>query len=619
MISRPGPLRLIALALALLALHPSAAQARQPACHRPRALTFKRHVGSTVGTLSWRAPAHAARHGRGMRYRVMRDGHVVGQTRRRSLRIRVRLGHVHRFAVVPLGAHGRPSRCGAAKRMRVAYMIPGRPLDLSVSGGEAGLQVSWRRGARGDGKLGGYRLLRNGATIGQTSATSWTLPASALRSYRFAVAAVDTRGHASRPSNVITIVTGHRPPAPPVDVQALPVSASELGVQWTPTSVDAGHVVGYRVLRDGATTRQIAGTSYVLSNLFPSTDYHIAVVAIDNLGYASAPSRTVVARTQDPVPSSGHAQAFLLASTDESFADFRAHYRQIGLVYPTYYGCTPDASLEGADDPLVTRWAQARSVRVLPRVNCQRPTVIHQILTDAATRQQWIDRLVALAQDVGYDGVSIDFEAGPASDRAALTSFVAALAERLHADGKLLTIAVSPKVKDIPTHPRSGIFDYPALAPSADWLFVMCWGLHWSTSVPGAQDDATWVSQVAGYVGSLALHRKFVYGTNLYAIDWPSGGGPSHPGTAYQYEDLVPRLPSLGASIQLDSTTDSYHATYTDGGGAGHDVWYPDATTVGWRIRLAAQDGLGGVGFWRLGAEDQRLWEDALLAPGAGW
>jgi hypothetical protein len=90
-------------------------------------------------------------------------------------------------------------------------------------------------------------------------------------------------------------------------------------------------------------------------------------VAIDSLGSTSAPSATVTARTQDPVPTSGHAQAYLLASTGQSFADFRAHYRQIGVVYPTYFDCrgTP-LGLVGQDDPLVTRWAQARKVRVLP-------------------------------------------------------------------------------------------------------------------------------------------------------------------------------------------------------------------------------------------------------------
>jgi spore germination protein YaaH len=267
----------------------------------------------------------------------------------------------------------------------------------------------------------------------------------------------------------------------------------------------------------------------------------------------------------------------------------------------------------------VTRWAQARTVAVLPRINCQRTAVVHQILTDPATRDRWLDQLTALVADGGYDGISIDFEAGPASDRAALTAFVATLSARMHAAGKLLTIAVSPKARDSLTHPRSGIFDYPQLSQSADWVLVMAWGLHWATSAPGAQDDAAWVRGVADYVATMPLHAKFVYGTNLYAMDWPAGGGPSHPATAYQYGDVVPRLPGLGATTQLDAAADNLHATYTDAGGIGHDVWFPDATTTGRRMRLADGDGFGGVAFWRLGQEDQRVWVDPLLVPGTAW
>jgi spore germination protein YaaH len=30
-------------------------------------------------------------------------------------------------------------------------------------------------------------------------------------------------------------------------------------------------------------------------------------------------------------------------------------------------------------------------------------------------------------------------------------------------------------------------------------------------------------------------------------------------------------------------------------------------------MNLAEQDGLGGIGFWRLGEEDQSLWNEPLL------
>lgn len=588
--------------------------AAAPACagRQPSRLTFARDAGRPAGTLRWRAP-------RGVRVRVLRDGRVVGESARRSLRVRVTIGRAHRFVVVALDSRGRPTPCRVARRIGVPYRPPGAPRALAVAGGEGGLRLTWKASRRGDGRLAGYRLLRDGAVVGQTRRTDWQLRASANRSYRFQVVAVDTRGRRSAPSNAVTVRTGHQPPGTPAGVQALTVSDAEIGVRWQASSAVSGRIAGYRVLRDGAVVAQVTGSSLVLGHLAPGTTYRIAVEAVDGLGYVSRPSAPVAARTQEPVPSSGIAHAYLLASTDQSFGDFRAHYRSIGYVYPTYFDCTADAQLTGRDDPLITRWAQARSVRVLPRVNCQRTTTIHRILTDPATRARWLDQLAALTTGAGYDGVSLDFEAGAASDRAVLSAFVEDLAARLHASGRQLSIAVSPKVRDIVTHPRSGIFDYPRLSQAADWLFVLGWGLHWTTSDPGSPDDLSWASSVVAYVATMPLRHKFVYGTNLYGLDWPAGGGAAHPASAYEFADLAARLPALGASGTLDAASDTFHASYTDGSGVAHDVWYPDATTVADRIRLAQAAGLGAVGFWRLGREDQRLWSDPLIAPGVSW
>ncbi|MDO8209682.1 glycosyl hydrolase family 18 protein [Conexibacter sp. CPCC 206217] len=606
--------------------HPRHAQKQKAApfrcaAVRPARLQFRRQLGETSGTLSWSVPRSAATRARGRRaaaWRVSRDGRVVVQTTKRTLKVNVAFDQRHRFVVTALDSRRRARRCSAAARVEVRYRMPGAPRFLAVSGDESGLLLTWQPGEQGDGGRGGYRLLRDGVTVGQTNGTSWRLAAAPNRTYSFAVVAVDGRGRTSAPTAPVTTTTSHAPPTPPGGLQAVSVSENAIGASWQPSTVRAGRVTGYRILRDGVVVRQLDATSTVLDNLAPSTDYRVSVIAIDDSGYASEPA-VADTRTQDPVPTSGHAHAFLLASTDQSFADFRAHYRQIGVVHPTYFDCTAAVALEGKDDPLVTQWAQARSVTVLPRINCQRTAVVHRILTDPATRASWLDQLTALAADHAYDGISLDFEAGAASDRAAYTAFVQELAQRLHAAGRRLALSVSPKVRDILTHPRSGIFDYPQLAQSADYLFLMAWGIHWSTSDPGPQDDIGWVRQIVDYVATIPQHEKFIFGTNLYGLDWPGGGGPGNTATAYEYQDLTPLLQAANATVRLDPLTDNNQALYTDAAGVAHEVWFPDADTTARRIRLAEQAGLGGVGFWRLGREDQRIWDDPLLAPGASW
>jgi spore germination protein len=262
---------------------------------------------------------------------------------------------------------------------------------------------------------------------------------------------------------------------------------------------------------------------------------------------------------------------------------------------------------------LITAWSRMRGIRVLPRFDCQRPAALHAILTDPALRERTMSTLVGLAGKHGYDGINVDFENGAAADRAALTEFISRLAGRLHGAGKRLSVEVSAKYQHTTTG-RSGFYDYEALGAVADHVFVMNWGWHWSTSEPGAPDDMELCRKVADYVAAMPTKSRFVLGTHMYGMDWPAGGGPAHRAGALEYDDVRALIERYAATPVLDPASDAWTFSYTDAAGVAHEVWYPDATTIGRRVRLARDRGLG-VGFWRLGREDQRLWSDPLVAP----
>jgi spore germination protein len=606
--------------LAGLALAPAASAAGRGRCagQTPAKPSFKRKPGNLVGRLAWRPPGGPSRPG--LRYRVYRNGAVVGQTARLYMAVAVRLERTYRFRVRSVSASGRLLPCGASLKRRVSYRPPSRPRHLAASGASgAAVRLTWSASRRGDSRVAGYRVFRDGRVVGQTKSLAKRVPLSSNRTYRFSVTAVDRRGKLSARSKPVTVKTGHRAPAAPTALRATAVGEAEVSLAWQQKEPRRGRVVGYRVYRNGKLVRQVGKRFATIDNLAAATRYTFTIAAVDGLGYLSRPSAPVSLSTAMPQPSTGHAQAFLLASTDRSFADFRAHYRQIGTVYPTYYDCTANGNLIGSDDPLVTGWARLRRVRVLPRFNCQSGAVLHRILTEPALRAFWLNRMMALVAQHSYDGLNLDFEAGYASDRNALTLFVAELAARLHAQGKQLSIAVSAKTSDVPNHPRSTFFDYLALSQHADHLVVMAWGIHWATSGPGAQDELGWWRQVADYVATMPRKNRFVMGLQLYGMDWANGGGLAHPATPYEYADVQALLAMTGARAVYDPAVGAMHFAYADASGAPHQVWYTEAATQGSRLALARARGIGGVAFWRLGREDQRLWSNPLLAPGAAW
>jgi spore germination protein YaaH len=611
-------MRILALAAALTALSALATGGQGPApaaaaaaCVKPTALRFERRLGATVGVLRWRPPRSLPATAAG--YRVYRDRAVVGQTRGRAIRARITPGKKVTFSVRVALRSGATLSCRSTLVQRLNWRLPTAPHDVTVREQEDGLLVAWSPSKRGEGRIVGYRIFRDGAPVGQVKSRSVLVPLPPLRTAKLQIRAVDNRGKTGPASAPIQVVRGHRAPTVPAGVTGSAVSDREIDLAWSSSTGSGGARVSYQVRRDGRVLTQTAATGVRAGNLFPATRYSFTVTAVDSLGYRSEESAPVEVTTRPPAQSSGDTFAFLLASTDRSFQALQEHYTKIGTVIPTYFDCRPDGVFEGRDDPLVTVWAKLRGIRVHARWNCQRTATLSRILRDPGVRETTIAGIVATVVGTGYDGVNLDFEAGAAADRDVFSSFVRDLAGRLHEAGKALSVDVSAKFADVRNHPRSTFYDYDALAESADDVIVMAWGIHWTTSAPGAIDELSWVTRVADYVAARPRRDRFVLGFGLYGIDWPAGGGSAHPGTALEYEDVMALAGRFGATPSFDPVAQAPTFRYTTDG-VQHDVWYVDADSLARRLDLARARGLR-IGLWRLGREDPGIWRLPQLQP----
>lgn len=611
----------IVAALAGVLALPGAADARTSAgCagKRPTLVAFTPGATPTKGVVSWHRP-RLPRLVK-LRYRLVRNGRVVGQTARRRMSVRLSPRRTYRFRVRVVRPGGRVTTCPGLLTVKAGRTAPSVPRDLAASAvTDASAKLSWTPGrrARAGGKVVGTRIYRDGDLLRQAKGTSTTVALVPRHSYVFTARTVDSIGSVSPASRSVRIDTGHQPPGAPQALSVVGVGASRAEIAWQPGVAGTGRLAGYRVYRDGTMLFQVPGTSASITGLAAAQSYAVTVAAVDSQGYLSAPADAVSVTTAVPPAAQGRTHAFLLASTGRSFTDLREHYEQIGTLYPTYYECAADGSISGGDDRLVTQWAQLRAIRVMPRLDCQSSSRLHRILTDPPTRAAVLSSLGDLAATHGYDGLNVDFEAGLATDRDALTSFVADLAAILHGQGKRLSVAVSATTKVVTTG-RAAFYDYAALGAVADTVFVMNWGKHWSTSVPGALADLPWATLVANFVATLPDKSRYVLGAGLYGMDWAAGGGAAHPATPLEHADVQSLIAAVGATPVVDPVAGAPHFSYTDGAGVAHDVWYTNAASMDALIRLAHDRGLG-FGVWRLGREDPAIWAHPLLTSPFGW
>ena len=138
--------------------------------------------------------------------------------------------------------------------------------------------------------------------------------------------------------------------------------------------------------------------------------------------------------------------------------------------------------MTGSDYPLVTGWAEARHIAVMPRLNCQNPSDENEILNQPGVRQHMIEQLADALLRTRLPGNPGRLR-GRRSGRARTVHRIhhRARRERLHAQGDKLSTVVTAKYYNIMSG-RAAMYNDAALSSPSDYMFVLDWGLHWTTS-----------------------------------------------------------------------------------------------------------------------------------------
>ena len=342
------------------------------------------------------------------------------------------------------------------------------------------------------------------------------------------------------------------------------------------------------------------------------------------LGSAAAVAAAGVIAVADPGQASPSARARGGVSAWLPFwtasASLRVVVRERALfsvASPFWYeaGRTKVRPYPGAGSaPFIRRLKRAR-LPVIPTVTSRLgPRRMAALGRNAKSRHRHVRALLRLAARHRYDGLDLDYEhmalttkrAQAAQARAGFTALVRELCARLHRARRRCIVTVMPRTADGARVWRSklipGVYDYAAIARSADRIRVMAYDQHAPNTRPGPVAGLEWVDRVARYAVSKAPARKLELGIPLYGRDW--GGRRVSMLTWRQAVGLQRRHRSPRRwSARTASPFFRYRLR-----GRRHTVWYSDAASTAIRYRLARRLGLGGIAFWAPGGEDPSTW-----------
>ncbi|MCL8208062.1 MAG: glycoside hydrolase [Actinomycetia bacterium] len=285
-----------------------------------------------------------------------------------------------------------------------------------------------------------------------------------------------------------------------------------------------------------------------------------------------------------------------------SWTSFRTHVGQLTTVSPRWFSLTASGQVDDIGyDPTMARFAAAHHVALVPLVTNANGT--DGMLATAARRRAAAARLAALVRQDHLDGLNVDFELLPASDRDALDRFVQDLRRAL-GPHKVLAVSVFPLVGLPPS--VNGADDYKGLAAAADYLVVMAYDHHYSGGPPGPVAPYTWVADNVAAARRLVPASKLVLAIGMYGYDWSRAGVPGSATTLSDVavEALAKRLGIVPRYIPSESqSTFTYRS-----GGTTHVVWYMGDRSAAARAALARREHLAGIALWRLGYEDPDFW-----------
>jgi peptidoglycan-N-acetylglucosamine deacetylase len=214
------------------------------------------------------------------------------------------------------------------------------------------------------------------------------------------------------------------------------------------------------------------------------------------------------------------------------------------------------------------------------------------LLADSEARKRTALSLSQYIAAQGYQGLSLDFEK---LSQKILPSYYSFLAELNEAMGE----------KDLSVHfyINDKAPDYAELAKHVDYIILMAYDQHDTTTGPGPIAAAPWIKENLEQVLATAPASKLVLGLANYAYDWSEDQAQSK--AVLQAQALARQK---GLDIEFDQETLNSKYSYEENGNK-HQVWLLDQSSVKHSLDQTSQYKLAGYALFRTGSEDPLTWQ----------
>ncbi|WP_353852976.1 cell wall-binding repeat-containing protein [Dehalobacter restrictus] len=245
---------------------------------------------------------------------------------------------------------------------------------------------------------------------------------------------------------------------------------------------------------------------------------------------------------------------------------------------------------------------QSKGAQVVPMVMSSGSTA-DSVLQNATKRSTFINSAVKLIAETNADGILVDMEALSESSEEGLTALMQDLYTRLHPQGKLVMVSVMSKTSET-AQPWYDEYDYSDLAQYVDYVQIMSYDKHYSTSAPGPIAPLDWVREVIAYAVTEIPSEKILMGVPYYGRTWRTEGN-GWVSKTFGWAVATQTADQFCATITRETTlTDQIGVPtfqYVDESGYSRTAYFDDRLSWGEKLDIMDEYNLGGIGGWSMG------------------
>ena len=287
-----------------------------------------------------------------------------------------------------------------------------------------------------------------------------------------------------------------------------------------------------------------------------------------------------------------------------------ANVKKVNTISPTWFSI---ASNDGTLDSLALAdyvdTAHSNHMEVWPLVdNFSENIDFTAVMNSTSARNKIENQLIAAAIEYSFDGINVDFENISEDAADGYIQFMRELSVMCRKNGIVLSVDV-PVPMDFTAH-----YNRKALGEVCDYLMIMGYDEHYA----GSEEAGTVASlsfEEEGIQNTLqeVAAEKVVSGIPFYTRLWCTttneDGTTTVTSEAMGMNQAQQTLENNQVEASWDETTGQNYAQFNGESGELYQIWLEDTESLTKKLELIKNYDLGGVAEWKLGLEDDSVWD----------